>query len=302
VGNSLLLGIFAMLWLDSALAYGSLALFLLAMGIRLSWAGLPSADVFAWMGGIGFIFYLMAWMGKEIAAGFQEMARAIRTWLKPMENMAIVLTALATLITLPQINTYGTAAVASLAFAGVLYVTMAYRREQPRLSYLGLVMLELAWVFVLIDQKVRQPQLFAIPAGLYFAFVGHLERSRGRKTFAALVESFGIAVLLVSSFIQSLDGAAGFPYFLLLLVEGLIVIWWGAMQRRKIPYILGIGASVLNVVAQVIVLVNVYEVQRMVIILGVGLLLVTTAVFVERKREQIIARTQDWLETIDTWE
>jgi hypothetical protein len=137
---------------------------------------------------------------------------------------------------------------------------------------------------------------------LYFVFVGHLERRQGRKSFATLVEGFGLTVLLLTSFIQSLNGAAGFPYFLLLLVEGLVVVWWGASQRRRIPFFLGIGASALNVVAQVIVLVNVYDVHRWIIILGVGILLVTTAVFVERKRLKIIARAQDWLEVLDTWE
>lgn len=302
IGNSLLLGTFAMLWTDSGLAYGSLALFLLAVSRRLTWAGLPIADVLAWMAGIGFGFYMLAWIGESIMAGVQRRVRALRVWLRPLEISAGVLTAVAVLVTLPQIATFGNAAVASLAFAGVLYLTIAYRRDRPRLSYLGLAMLGLDWVFVLIDQNVSLPQLYAIPAGLYFAFVGHLERRRGRKAYAALVESFGIAVLLVTSFILSLDAEAGFPHFLLLLVEGLAVIWWGTMQRRRIPFFLGLGASALNVVAQVIVLVNVYDVQRWIIVLGVGLLLVTSAVFVERKREQIIARTQDWLEVLDAWD
>jgi hypothetical protein len=216
--------------------------------------------------------------------------------------MSILLTAAAVLGTLPQITTYGIAGMSSLAFAGVLYLAIAYRGQHPRLSYLGLALLELDWVFALLDRDVTQPQWYAIPVGLYFTFVGHLERRQGRKTFAALIEGFGLAVLLVASFIQSLNGVEGFPYFLLLLVEGLVVIWWGAMQRRKIPFFLGVGASVLNVIAQVIVLVNVYDVQRWLIILGVGVVLVTTAVFVERKRLQIIARAQDWLEVLDTWE
>lgn len=302
IGNSLLLGTFAMVWTDSGLTYGSLALFLLAVSRGLTWAGLPIADVLAWMGGIGFGFYMLAWIGELIMAGVRRMVRALSVWLRPLESLAVVLTAAAVLVTLPQITTYGTAAVASLAFAGVLYLTIAYRRGRPRLSYLGLAMLGLDWVFILIDQNVSLPQLYAIPAGLYFAFVGHLERRRGRKAYAALVESFGLAVLLVTSFILSLDAEAGFPHFILLLLEGLAVIWWGTIQRRKIPFFLGIGASTLNVVAQVIVLVNVYDVQRWIIILGVGLLLVTSAVFVERKREQIIARTQEWLEVLDAWD
>jgi len=279
-----------------------LALLLLAVSNRLGWTGLSIADALAWMGGIGFGFYLLAWFGEWIITQGQRAARALRVWLKPLVVMSILLTAAAVLGTLPQITTYSFAGMSSLAFAGVLYLTIAYRGRHSRLSYLGLALLELDWGFALLDRNVTQPQWYAIPVGLYFTFVGHLERRQGRKTFAAFIEGFGLAVLLVASFIQSLNGAAGFPYFLLLLVEGLVVIWWGAMQRRKIPLVLGVGASALNVIAQVIVLINVYDVHRWLIILGVGVLLVTTAVFVERKRLQIIARAQDWLEVLDTWE
>ena len=302
IGNSLLLGIFAVMWLDTALAYGSLALLLLAISNRFGWIGLPFTDALAWMGGIGFGFYMLAWFGEWIMTQGQRTARILGVWLKPLGVMSILMTAAAVLGTLPQITTYSIAGMSSLAFAGVLYLTIAYRGRHTRLSYLGLALLELDWVFALLDRNVTQPQWYAIPVGLYFTFVGHLERRQGRKTYAALVEGFGLAVLLVASFIQSLNGAAGFPYFLLLLVEGLVVIWWGATQRRKIPFFLGIGASALNVVAQVIVLVSVYDVHRWIIILGVGVLLVTTAVFVERKRVQIIARAQEWLETVDTYE
>jgi len=302
IGNALLLGTFAVMWLDTALAYGSLALLLLAISNRLGWIGVPFADALAWVGGIGFGFYILAWIGEWIMTQGQRAARVLSVWLKPLEVMSILLTATAVLGTLPQVTTYTLAGISSLAFAGVLYLTIAYRGRHIRLSYLGLALLELAWVFVLLDRSVTQPQWYAIPAGLYFVFVGHLERRQGRKSFAALVEGFGLTVLLLTSFIQSLNGAAGFPYFLLLLVEGLVVVWWGASQRRKIPFFLGIGASALNVVAQVIVLVNVYDVHRWIIILGVGILLVTTAVFVERKRLKIIARAQEWLEVLDTWE
>ena len=135
-----------------------------------------------------------------------------------------------------------------------------------------------------------------------FTIVGILERQRGRRVFAMILESFGLAVLLVTSFVQSLNGAQGFPYFVLLLVEGVLVIWWGAARRERAAFYAGIGASALNVVAQVIVLINVYEINRWIIILGVGLLLVTIAVFVERQREKIIRKSREWRQALEKWE
>jgi hypothetical protein len=58
---------------------------------------------------------------------------------------------------------------------------------------------------------------------------------------------------------------------------------------------------VINVIAQVILLINIYEVERWIIILGVGLLLVTGAIFIERKREQIIAQTREWRDKLEEW-
>jgi hypothetical protein len=163
-------------------------------------------------------------------------------------------------------------------------------------------LLELDWALLLIDQEVKQPQLYAIPAGLYFVLVGFMERRQGRTLFATIVEGFGLAVMVVTSFIQSINGVEGFPYFLLLLAEGLLIVWWGVVQQRKTPFFIGIGASVLNVVSQVVVLINVYDVQRWIIILCVGILLVTAAIFVERQRERIIVRMQEWREELETWD
>jgi hypothetical protein len=170
-------------------------------------------------------------------------------------------------------------------------------------------MLLAAWVLVLLRWDITQPQWYAIPTGLYFTGIGFLERRRAsalqnptRLLFAILVESFGLAVLLLTSFIQSLDSTTGFPYFVLLLIEALLVTWWGAGRRLRLPFFIGLGASALNVVAQVVVVINVYEVDRWLIIFGVGLLLVTLAVFVERQRLRVIAQAQVWREALETWQ
>ncbi|MEE8392478.1 MAG: hypothetical protein V3S14_16990 [Anaerolineae bacterium] len=300
-GNALLLGLFAMLWLDTALTYGSLALFLLGLGYRLTWAALPLAESFAWVGGIGFGLYLVALIVERCATHLPSALHILGIWIKPLTNAAVFLTAVAVIVTLPAVATATTPFAATLAFAGALYLAIAYRGRHHRLGYLGMAMLQLAWALMLIDQGVDQPQWYAIPAGLYFTGVGYLERRRKRALFATIVESFGLAVLLVTSFIQSLDGAQGFPYFVLLLGEGLLVIGWGATQRLKMPFFIGLAASALNVVAQVVVLVREYTVNRWFIILGVGLLLVTAAAFIERQRERIIARTQEWRDALETW-
>ena len=74
---------------------------------------------------------------------------------------------------------------------------------------------------------------------------------------------------------------------------------------------MGIGTSVLNVVAQMTVLL--LAVQRassqgdplllvVLIVLGVGLILCVLAVIVERQRAQLAARAQEWRVALDSWD
>jgi hypothetical protein len=317
-GNLLLLALLATLWQDAALAYGAVVFLLLALVEHFEQLDLPFAEGLAWIGGAGFGMYLLASAAEQIMVRMKN-ARLLAVWSPSLTNSAIALTTLAWVASLPVLTNQMTASAVGLAFAGALYLAHAYRRQSHPLSYLGMALLEVAWALLLLDRHITQPQVYAIPAGLYFVAVGFLERHHpsisplrkggqwgvpdaGRKTLATLVESFGLAVLLLTSFIQSLNGQEGFLYFLLLMFEALLVIWWGAARRVRVPFFIGLGASVLNVIAQVVVLVNVYDVNRFIAIFVVGLLLVTLAVFIERQRVQIIAKAQQWLEVLEAWE
>ena len=298
-GFMLLIMLFATFWQDPALAYGTLAFLLLAVGYRLNWAALPLADSFAIVGGIGFGLYLVARIAERSNA-------AMRVWIKPLTNAAILLTGLAVVVTLPSAISRTLASAGALAFAGALYLTIAFRGRYYRLGYTAMAMLQLAWVLILAFVKIAEPQLYALPAGLYFTGMGFLERRRpgARRVFAVAIESFGLAVLLLPSFVQSLNGGAeGLPYFVLLIAEGLLVLWWGAARRFKIPFFIGLAASALNVAGQIVVLFGGGSTLiRWAIIGSAGLLLVTAAVFVERQRAILIARAQEWREALERWE
>ena len=225
--------------------------------------------------------------------------------------MAIGVTALAVEATIPTTVTYTDATAAALAAAGVLALTIAYRRRHPPLGYAGAAMLLLAWVLILAANKVSQPQLYAIPVGLYLVTIGVLERRQGPRPFALYVESFGLTVLLLTSFIQSVDADTGLPYFLLLLAQGLLVVLWGAVRRVKIPFFMGIGTSVFNVAAQLIVLLVAARrasargdplLVAVLIVLTVGLALCLLAIVVERQRARLLAHAQEWRVALDTWD
>jgi hypothetical protein len=209
------------------------------------------------------------------------------------------------IVNLPFVMTYMTATAASLAFAGALYISIAYRERRYPLGYFGMALIEIAWALLLYTNDIRQPQLYAIPGGLYFLGIAYLEMQLGRKKFALAIELLGLGLLLVTSFAQSLDGETGFVYFVMLMVESLLVIWWGVLQKRKIPFFTGISATVINIAAQVIILISVNDIHRLnrwLVAFGVGILITAIAVIAELKREQLRTYSRQVSEMLETWE
>jgi len=297
-GYALLFALFSLLWMEGALVYGAVGFGLLAAGASLKQAEVQFANAVAVFSGIGFGLYLLGRILDVLSARIKSLS----VWLAPLTNCAIALTGAAVIINLTAITSHLTALAATLAFAGALYVTIAYRGRKFALGYLGMALLQLAWVIVLFIRNVEQPQLYAIPAGLYFMGIAYLELRRERKKYAVGIEILGLGVLLLTSFIQSLNGADGLPYFVLLLIEAISITYWGTLQKRKIPFFAGIGFSVLNILAQLIVLVSVYDINRWFVAFGAGILLVAIVIYVQLLPKNLSARARELSETLEKWE
>ena len=82
----------------------------------------------------------------------------------------------------------------------------------------------------------------------------------------------------------------------------MVVIWWGVYQKRKIPFFTGIGASAINFIAQVIILISVYDINRWLVGFVAGLLIMGVAIYIERSRERLRARARELSETLEKWE
>ncbi len=299
LGIFLLLALFAMLWWDKALPVGSIAFFLLAVVVWLFHLDMRLSTRLVWLGGLGLGFYLLSLLVSRLTHERAEVRLTL--WMRPLLGTAVFLTGVAAVLSLPLVVADTPATAFCLAFAGLLYLTIAYCGQYRRLGYAAAAVLQLAWILLLIAQDVQQPQFYAIPAGLYFFAIGLLERRRGRYLFACYLEGFGLTILMLTSFIQSLS-PDGFLFFVLLMVESVLIVVTSTIRRVKVPFFLGIGFSVLNVIAQMIVLVNVYDINRWLVILGTGLLLISIGVYVERKRDNIIETAHEWKEALATWQ
>ncbi len=299
--HAVLIGIGAFMWASQPLAWGSLGFLALAVGLRLAWSGQPMPVIAATVAGIGLGLYLLGRLVEVLAGRPQAPGRKVLAhWCDPLLRSGMVVNTLGALAALVFVISHLGEAALALAFSGALYLGVAYKGRYYRLGYAAVAVLELALVLLLLNWQVSQPQWFAVPAGLYFIGVGVFERRRGRDRFSLLLESLGLAVLLVTSFIQSLDPENGFWYFLLLLVEGLAAMGWAAFQRRKAPFLIGLGANVFNILGQVVlVFIGGTGITRWVISILVALVLLLATMFAER---WIIPRAQDLRERLEAWE
>jgi hypothetical protein len=295
--NLLLFGLLATLWQDTPLTYGALVFVVLAVSVGFAWAGFSAPDSLALMGAVGLVLYGLARI-LEVA---RRPLHSFTLWIHPLERIAVLLSIVAVLGTLPTAATHVQSTASALGFAGTLYLAIAYRGRRQQLGYLAVAILEIAWILLMLDQDISQPQLYAVPIGLYFVGIGVLERRQNNIRYANILESFGLAVVLLTTFSQSLTPAGGFIYFLLLLVESLLFAAWGVIRNVKVPFFTGLGATLLNIIAQLVLVATVDEVWRWVIVLGTGVLVVSLGIFIERKREQITTQFNEWQVELSTW-
>jgi len=194
----------------------------------------------------------------------------------------------------------GEGLVYTLAIVGLLYLLLAIKDRQEWLGYLAVAMLELAWgLFLLRRLQVTEIQAYAIPSSLYLLGIGVVERRMRRPTLARFIEVAGLILLLGSAFWQSVTGG-GFWYAVLLAVEAVAVAWAGAAWRLRHYFFSGIGMLLVNVVAQVIDPLRALD--KTILFLSLGVLLVLIAVAAERKREAIIRTTREWRSRLEAWE
>ncbi|KPJ48252.1 MAG: hypothetical protein AMJ38_05735, partial [Dehalococcoidia bacterium DG_22] len=102
--------------------------------------------------------------------------------------------------------------VSVLAITGLLYLAAALVERWAWLGYGAVALLlgawSLEWFFI---WGMREPQWYAVPAGIYLLGVGYLEWRQDRKTLARWIDRAGLLLLLLSSFWQSMTEPNGWP-------------------------------------------------------------------------------------------
>jgi hypothetical protein len=172
------------------------------------------------------------------------------------------------------------------------------------LGYASVLLLQLAFIIRLLLVNATQPQLYILPVGLGCLVIGWLERANANRRAAILLEGLGLVLVLGTSLLQTMSlQTAGIDkgwYGMLLLVEGLMAVGFGAGNRLRYYFFGGIAALLLDLLA---LLADPVRAANMWVTLGLtGLVLIATALFLERKRELVLQVSKDWLNRLKQWD
>ncbi len=304
-GHAVIVAVVAVLRLSRPAVWTSLGFLILALVLRLLSLDFQLSLTGALLAGTGFFGYLTGRSLAELAGRISQRKSGIKPhpalaiWSGPVMNLGIGLNLVGLAAGAVFVFEETTLVAVSLVFAGSLGLAEAYRLRRYLLGYASVAVLEFAYMLLVLRAEITQLQIYAIPAGLYLVGVAYFERRRGRFSFATLLESLGLIAMLLTSFGQSLNPVGGFWYFLLLLIESILIIAWAAQQQRKIPLLIGSAGMLANVIGQIIIVFLGGEtLERWLIFGGVGLLILLAAIYAER---WIIPRAQELRERLEAW-
>jgi len=323
VVHALLLGFMATVWAQPAIPYTSAALGLVALLQFFARPGVRPTDFPVALAVLSFGYGLVGYglahaRRKEL---FSPVAAA-RVWEKPLQRAGLLFSVAAlglatmmgvdiitlsirALLGLSLLEAADVVAlqmlVGVLAITGLLYLAAALVQRLAWLGYAAVILLlcgwSLEWFFI---WGMREPQWYAVPAGVYLLGVGYLEWIQNRRTLARWSDRAGLVLLLFSSFWQSMTEPNGWPYALLMGAEALAIAWWGSARRQRRFLYFGVVGVILDVAGQSIE--PLLSANRWIVFGVAGLILVTVAVFVERRLEALTRLSRELRERLEEWE
>jgi hypothetical protein len=323
VTHAVLIGVLASFWLSSEMVYIGISLGVIALGQQVNASsGSFLKNLAVALAQLALVYGVGGYGLALIRSGLDK-SRELRSWLAiwelPLQRFSIGLS-LGTLVltfwlgsviiiwtlravlgvpfqSLVQLGTVQMV-VGVLGFLGLLYVAVAFTHRWLRLGYMAIGMLLTAWMlhvfYIQQWDDFRRVQWYALPAGIYLLAIAYIEWRYNNKSFARWLDYTAMVLMLGSLFWQTL--LFGWAYALLLGSEGLAAFFWGSSRRLRRFLYAGMSGVILATFGQL--LNSLRSINQWIVFGIIGLLLVTIAIIVERKLEDIKA----WHEVLETWE
>lgn len=190
--------------------------------------------------------------------------------------------------------------VVTLAILGLFFLIGALAERRPRLGYASMLLLLISWTvwLRLIGQQV-EIQLYAIPAVVYLLGIGWFEYETGLRPLARWIDRLALLLLFGSVFWQSLTALNGAAYALLMIIEGLLIVWIGSWRRLRRLLYAGVTAVVVALLGQLVA--PLLALNTWVLLL-LGAILVTLGIVLERRLENVRTLSKEFRQRLESWE
>ncbi|MHB8895933.1 MAG: SCO7613 C-terminal domain-containing membrane protein [Candidatus Geothermincolia bacterium] len=189
--------------------------------------------------------------------------------------------------------------VAALFTAASIYAAIAVMKEYHWLGHASFAHFFFGYVLILVNGHVSMPHLYFLPAGIYLIALGYwAERVGYGKRTVQVLHLAGFTILALSSLIPSLSEHGGWNAAIL-LTESVAAIGVSFWQRRKV--FLGAGLTFIVIDGIVRLWTPATSLHWSVYAVLVGALVIVGGILFETKRELLLEKGTDVIETLRGW-
>jgi len=244
--------------------------------------------LFVWGGAIacviGFVFYYLPWERFG--------------WSEPWRTMGLCLPVLTLSITTDFATTQG------LLLMATFYAWMAKQTSQVRLSYLGVVLLDLALLNYLDIRDWLTPMLLSLIGGfsvLYVAEVDPYFRGQSARQQRHWLRVLASGLVGVTALYQTEVGEAMLAYAAIAVLIGVVFIFAGLILKVRAFLYVGTATFVVQVVRVLWLFINANSLLLWAVGIVLGLLFIWVAATFESRRSQVMSRLSAWTAALETW-
>ncbi|MCB0037050.1 MAG: hypothetical protein KDE51_23630, partial [Anaerolineales bacterium] len=301
--QTLLLAFLATWWLLPALAYlaeAAAAFTILEYGSYTS-AAISSLPIS--LAVIALVYGGLSYGATVLHHKYIRWPEQVLFWTRPLQIGSWIVSLIALLTSFGVAAAPGVDAarmfIAVFAILGLLYLTIALVEQKPRVGYGALLLLLMSWsMWLLLIQQENEIQLYALPASTYLLGIGWMEWRLGNKRLASWIDRVAFVLLIGSALWQSFGDWGGL-YALLLIAEGLVLVWIGSMRHMRRHLYIGVMAVLLAIVSQI--LEPLFNLNAFILLL-LGAALTIIGIGLERRLEAVRVLSKEFRTRLEDWD